>query len=124
MSQKYSQQVYSRTGKRYIFFYISMFIASVLIGSYEWMKFFMVCMRVYILSSKSKKRSWYIDQKPNWIFLFPSPLNYKHCEQASFQLGNRKLKASSVFCLKRYSSKWLSVKVPAANECYIAAIMD
>ena len=60
------QQVYSRTGTRYLFFYISRFAISVIIGMNEY-----IFLKVYLYLE------FQIGQKPYWISLFFFALNYK-----------------------------------------------
>ena len=76
---KNTQEVYSRTGTRYIFLYVYCFSNQ----RYEWIKNFTWC--IYIFSFKSKKKKKLdIGQKPYWISLFFFALNYKHRKSQSF----------------------------------------
>ena len=68
---------------------------------YEWISTFLWC--IYILSSKSKKYSWYWSKALLNFFA----MNYEHCKSQSFL---------NVFCLKKCYWKWLYVKLPAANK--------
>ena len=103
MSQKYSVSVF-RTGTRYIFFYISMFAVSLIIGMIEKK----ISCGVFILWVSNEKNNRDIGQKPYWTSLFFFALNYKHWKSQSFV---------NVFYKKRCSWKWTHVKLPAANKC-------
>ena len=71
----------------------------------EWLKFFY---GVLIFWVSNQKNNLDIGQKPYWISLLFFTLNYKHWKSQP---------SVTVFCWKRCSWKWLSVKLPAANKC-------
>ena len=77
---KNTQQVYSRTGLKHIFFYNSMFVVSAIIGMNE----LKISCGVFIFWVSNQKSNVDIGQRPYWISLFFFTLNYKHWISQSF----------------------------------------
>ena len=77
---KNTQQVYSRTGLKHIFFCNSLFVVSAMIGTNE----LKISCGVFIFWVSNQKSNVDIGQRPYWMSLFFFTLNYKHWISQSF----------------------------------------